>query len=151
MTDEITPARLRELAQRHEQNAADLREYEEACRAAGSWRDDQEQMITPESEEETAAALRAAASTIEEEHKRVDTAGDLVAGMNEENLRLTATLAAREALLKRAGQWLAGDAMVFAALAENVLREAPACDERAQICRALAAEIAAALKETDNG
>lgn len=63
----ITPARLAAvevLAKRHEQNAEDLREYEEACRISGSWRYDAEQMITPDGEEETAATLRALAARV---------------------------------------------------------------------------------------
>jgi len=65
MTDPITPARLVELAKKHEQNARDLAEYEEANRAAVAW---QEQMFTSTSEEETATALRAAAGQLERIH-----------------------------------------------------------------------------------
>ena len=108
--DEITPARLRELADKHERYAGVEKPHAFDVK--------------------TAAALRAAASVIEEERKRSDTAGDLVAGMNEENLRLTATLAAREALLTKA----------LDVLEDHFLHRR----------LALAAEIAAALGGTDD-
>ena len=142
MTDPITPARLVELAKKHEQNARDLAEYEEANRAAVAW---QEQMFTSTSEEETATALRAAAGQLERIH---NIAADRYA-----------TLAAREALLAKTGKeladYIAADKASMQEWNDTITHlpkwtSAHPAMQRLARFEALAAEIAAALGGGDN-
>lgn len=130
MTDEITPARMRDLAER-QQAFADRMD---------TWASDSDMA------DETAATLRAAADRLESRHRVEDATYSAIVG------ELRATLAAREALLERAAQeaMYAGNAMsahADAGALSNAARRQLADDGIRM--RALAAEIAAALKETD--
>jgi len=140
MTD-ITPARLRELAEREELRAEALREYEALLRECRNPKVADEKAAEAARSEETAAALRAAADYIDRLLELRASDAQMIGDAH-------GLVRAREALLVRAGDAI-NNAMLnpVHGIVDKVLYTRIAMSKpHYESARALAAEIAEALK-----